>query len=47
VVCVLPGARTAAQLRQNLDWLELPLPPELWQTFRDRRLIDAAAPVPC
>jgi D-threo-aldose 1-dehydrogenase len=47
VVCVLPGARTAAQLRQNLDWFELPLPPELWQSLRERRLIDAAAPVPC
>lgn len=46
VVSCVVGVRTAAQLQQNLAWLEQPLPPALWQTLRARGLLHADAPVP-
>jgi D-threo-aldose 1-dehydrogenase len=45
VSCVV-GTRTAAQLQQNLAWMAQPIPAALWQTLRERGLIDPAAPVP-
>lgn len=46
VVSCVTGVRTAAQLQQNLAWLEQPLPPALWQALRERQLLHPAAPVP-
>lgn len=30
VTCVVIGAKTAAQLRQNVDWMDTPLPDTIW-----------------
>lgn len=46
VVSCVVGTRTAAQLKQNLQWFEHPVPFALWHTLRDRGLIDPAAPLP-
>ena len=46
VVSCVTGIRTAAQLQQNVAWLEQPLPPMLWQTLRARGLLHPQAPVP-
>lgn len=46
VVSCVTGTRTATQLEQTLDWLETPIPAELWQTLRHRGLLHADAPVP-
>ncbi|KWA03782.1 aldo/keto reductase [Burkholderia territorii] len=45
VSCVI-GARSVAQLKQNIEWFERPLPAGLWAALRDEGLIDARAPVP-
>lgn len=46
VASCLPGGRSAAQLRQNIDWFERPIPPAFWQALRAQGLLDPAAPVP-
>lgn len=46
VVSCVTGIRTAAQLQQNVAWLEQPLPPTLWQTLRARGLLHPQAPLP-
>lgn len=46
VVSCVTGTRTAAQLQQNVAWLEQPIPTALWHTLRDRGLLHPAAPVP-
>lgn len=46
VICCVMGARTAAQLQQNLHWLKQPLPDALWQSLRERGLLHPDAPVP-
>ncbi|PMS15744.1 pyridoxal 4-dehydrogenase [Trinickia dabaoshanensis] len=46
VVSCVVGARTAAQLEQNIAWLERPIPPQYWQALRDEGLIAANVPVP-
>ncbi|RDV00994.1 aldo/keto reductase [Trinickia dinghuensis] len=43
--CVV-GARSVAQLQQNIAWLERPIPREYWQALSDSGLIAAHAPVP-
>ena len=40
------GARSVAQLKQNIAWFERPAPAELWDALRDEGLIAAHAPVP-
>jgi D-threo-aldose 1-dehydrogenase len=45
VVSCIPGPRDVAQLRQNAAWFDLPIPPALWQTLKQRGLIDERAPV--
>jgi len=47
VVSVLSGMRSAAQVRQNVDWFEQPLPGALWTALRERGLVDPASPCPC
>ena len=46
VVSVIPGARSAAELRQNLAALREPIPSAFWDELRSRGLIDLVAPVP-
>jgi D-threo-aldose 1-dehydrogenase len=46
VVNVLVGARSIAELDANLAYARFPIPVEFWQTLRERRLIDPAAPIP-
>jgi D-threo-aldose 1-dehydrogenase len=46
VVSSIPGARDLAQLTQNVAWFEQPVPAELWQTLRQRGLVDERAPLP-
>lgn len=45
VVSTVPGAHDVDQLRENIAWFELPIPPELWQVLKERGLLDARAPV--
>lgn len=45
VVSCIPGVHDAAQLRQNAAWFELPIPLQLWQTLKQRGLLDERAPV--
>lgn len=45
VSCVI-GARSVAQLQQNIAWLERPIPDRYWQALSDEGLIAANAPVP-
>ena len=30
VTCVVVGAKTGAQLRQNVEWFDTPLPEAIW-----------------
>lgn len=46
VVSCVAGTRTAAQLQQNVAWFEAPIPAALWQSLRERGLLDPQAPVP-
>jgi len=46
VVSCVVGARSIAQLHQNLAWAERPIPTQYWQALRDEGLIAADAPVP-
>ncbi|WP_257835291.1 aldo/keto reductase [Burkholderia glumae] len=46
VVSCLVGARSVAQLQQNIAWLEHEIPGALWDALRHEALIDEAAPVP-
>ncbi|MCP3723969.1 aldo/keto reductase [Paraburkholderia sp. CNPSo 3272] len=45
VSCVI-GARSVAQLQQNIAWLEQPIPAQYWRALIDDGLIAADAPVP-
>lgn len=46
VVSVIPGARSVAELEQNLNYLQWPIPVALWTDLRNAHLIDPAAPIP-
>ncbi len=46
VVIVLPGARSIAELDENLALTRQPIPPGFWRDLRARALIDDAAPLP-
>lgn len=46
VATVLTGARSAAELQENVASFETALPRELWLALRDQGLIDARAPLP-
>lgn len=45
VSCVI-GARSVAQLEQNMTWLERPIPAQFWQSLREEGLVAANAPIP-
>jgi D-threo-aldose 1-dehydrogenase len=46
VTVALQGARTAAEVADNVAMAELPVPPEFWRELRERKLVDARAPLP-
>jgi D-threo-aldose 1-dehydrogenase len=46
VACVLVGARSAAELEDNLAHARHPIPRAFWEALRSRGLVDAAAPLP-
>jgi D-threo-aldose 1-dehydrogenase len=46
VATVLNGARSPAEVRENVTSFETPLPAELWLALRDQGLVDPRAPLP-
>jgi D-threo-aldose 1-dehydrogenase len=46
VCSVIPGARTAAEVRRNIATIEAPIPRDLWAELKRERLIADEAPVP-
>lgn len=46
VVSVIPGANTPEQVRQNLAWLQHPIPPDLWNELKAEGLLAPDAPAP-
>jgi D-threo-aldose 1-dehydrogenase len=46
VVSLLLGARSVAELDENLELLSMPVPAELWDDLRRERLIPEEAPTP-
>ncbi|WP_108662853.1 aldo/keto reductase [Acuticoccus kandeliae] len=46
VACVIPGARTPEEARDNLAQLHTEVPPELWHALRKEGLIREDAPLP-
>src|SRR5260370_11754941 len=46
IVSVIPGARSVAELRQNIAHFRAPIPSQLWAELKSLELIDGAAPVP-
>ena len=46
VVSVIPGARSVAELEQNVDYMRVAIPPALWADLKAENLIAASAPVP-
>jgi D-threo-aldose 1-dehydrogenase len=46
VTVTLQGARTPAEVAENIAMAEAPVPPGFWQELRARKLVDAQAPLP-
>jgi D-threo-aldose 1-dehydrogenase len=46
VATVLNGARSVAELQENVASFQRPIPPALWSALRDEGLLDPRAPVP-
>lgn len=46
VASVIPGARSVAELDQNLAYFAAPIPAALWSDLKAEGLIEASAPVP-
>ena len=46
VVSVIPGAQRASEARRNADMMSAKIPPALWRTLKDEKLIRADAPSP-
>ena len=46
VACVIPGARSAAEVAANVAMLEWPIPAALWHDFKSAGLLRHDAPVP-
>ena len=47
IACVLAGARTAAELDENIALASEPIADAFWHDLRAQRLVAAAAPLPC
>jgi D-threo-aldose 1-dehydrogenase len=46
IASVIPGARSVAEVDENVALVEYPIPGELWADLKHDGLIDAAAPTP-
>ncbi|MGH6961236.1 MAG: aldo/keto reductase [Dongiaceae bacterium] len=46
VASVIPGARSAAEVRRNIATIEAPIPAAFWTELKQEKLIAAEAPVP-
>jgi len=46
VVSVIPGAQRASEAKRNADMMSAKIPPALWRTLKDEKLIRADAPAP-
>jgi D-threo-aldose 1-dehydrogenase len=46
VASVLTGARSAAELSENMEMLDLPIPADLWKEFKQDGLLPEEAPTP-
>ena len=46
VACVIPGARSVAELEENFQMASHPVPDEFWQALRRTGLVPDEAPVP-
>ena len=46
VTVALQGARTAAEVSDNIAMAGRPVPSAFWLELRERNLVDAAAPLP-
>ncbi len=46
VAAVIPGARSAEEVRQNAEMMVQPIPPDLWSELRADGLLPEHAPVP-
>ena len=46
ITSVIPGPRDAGELRQILDWFDMPVPDEFWAALKSRDLLAPDTPVP-
>ena len=46
IVSVIPGARSIAEVEENVALIERPIPAGLWADLKDAGLLDPAAPTP-
>ncbi len=46
VASVIPGARSQAEMEQNIAWFEMDIPAGLWSDLRAEGLLDVEAPLP-
>jgi len=46
IVSVIPGARSIAEVEENVGLVEYPIPAELWAELKQAGMLAAAAPVP-
>ena len=47
IACVLAGARSEAELDENIALMSEPIPDAFWRDLRAERLVAEAAPLPC
>jgi len=47
IACVLAGARSVAELDENIALASQPIPEAFWRDLRSQRLVAAGAPLPC
>src|SRR5262249_44395234 len=47
IACVLAGARSAAELDENIALASVPIPDAFWRDLRAQRLVAESAPRPC
>jgi D-threo-aldose 1-dehydrogenase len=46
VASVIPGARTAAEVKENVQMFTHPIPSDFWKDLLAERLLPEEAPVP-
>ena len=46
VVSVIPGARSVAELTQNLDYMRVNIPATLWNDLMAEGLVETGSPLP-